>query len=768
MTKRIYLEFRSPVRLQQGTNVLPVAVTIYDEKGRLENQNSYLSVIPDSLRFSFQNWQKYVSLTSQDLTMRRIRFQPKQQECQLESTYSNINFEQIANEFTDNLNHWLETGWFNENGDRDPIVKKTLQSYSLEWEEVQIFIQTDIKELKGFPWQEWQVLQKFFMIHSDTELSISSTNFKRPQRKETLLADARIRILAIFGDENLELAEEKYLITNLEKYGGIIHILNQPDRLILERELANPKGWHILFFAGHSGSNDRGNLGWIENKPGEKIAIDELRELLQKLIEDKLQLAIFNSCDGLGLANQLVSQSLPYCIIMREPVESAFARELLRHLLIAFVRGKSLFASMRFAREYLRQEFDEKGKHPGKSWLPVIVANPEARSLTWDGMFTERRLAKKWELMLLTILLVAVFGLPVSIWIEFGGFNMLMFYAQLYPQIVIYPSLMLGISLYTLYRAICLIRQNANIFWSFTLAVFLFSCISVSLDLNRDPLLLFELKPQAITVIKSHELAEITPASILDDELKTMPQHLLNASNLFNTQGDLTIEKQQIESSIKQLFRSKNKSVPDREQQSYHNLLKIALQNKIWSNTNETQFSVSRWFYAFSYFSIFFCTAEIFTLIFQSILSPTAVFKQNKYISYLIICETGILIWLTFYSYYIQKIKSFLLGSQFNSQLTNITPFIYIFIFMLSLLLLTLWVIKLQINSQKYRRFFSAIVSLMSIFTVLMSISGVTLIDRMFGISSDNTSISWGGTIAIIYFLYFIIISSIDSKATKA
>jgi hypothetical protein len=751
MVKRIYLEFRSPVRLQQGMNVLPVAVTIYDEKGRLENQNSYLSVIPDFLHHSFHNWQKYVSPTAQALTMRRIRFQPKQQECQLEDTYSNINFKHIADEFKANLNHWLETGWFDENGNRDLIVIKTLESYYREREEVQIFIQTDNKELKGLPWQEWQVLQEFFIIHSHTELSISSTNFKRPQRKELLLADARIRILAIFGDESLELGEEKYLITSLEKYGGIIHVLNQPDRVTLELELADPKGWHILFFAGHSGSDEHGNLGWIENKPGEKIAIDEISKSLERLISDKLQLAIFNSCDGLGLANQLVSQSLPYCIIMREPVESVFARELLRHLLIAFVRGKSLFASMRSAREYLRQEFDEKGKHPGKSWLPVIVANPEARSLTWDGMFTERRLDRKWELIIFALFLVAVFGLPTSILLEFGSFDTLILYARLYPQIVIYPSLMLGLSLYALYRAICLIRQKAKIFWSFTTAVFMFSCISVSLDLNSDPLMLFELKPQAITIVNADRLAEII-----------QDRKIIN----YDKKGDLVIDKQQIEGSIKQSIQFENKPTLNRSIQIDRDLRNIALSHNIWNNGNRDLFSVSRWFYAFSYFAIFFCSAEMFALIFQSVLAPTAVFKQNKYITYLIICETGILAWLAFYSCYIQKTKPFLLGSQFNPHFTNLTPLIHVFMFSLSFL--TLWMIKLQINTHKSRQIFSLTLIGVLMLTVMVSIGGVSLVDQMFGIGSNSTATTWGGAIAMIYFLWFIIVASIDSRSIQS
>jgi hypothetical protein len=93
---------------------------------------------------------------------------------------------------------------------------------------------------------------------------------------------------------------------------------------------------------------------------------------LADVVRDKLQLAIFNSCDGLGLANSLTSLSLPYCIVMRESVDSFFARRLLQHLLTAFVAGKSIFAAMYIARNNLRSEFDEAGKQPGKSWLPVI------------------------------------------------------------------------------------------------------------------------------------------------------------------------------------------------------------------------------------------------------------------------------------------------------------------------------------------------------------------------------------------------------------
>jgi hypothetical protein len=125
MVKRIYLELSHPVCLPQGIDVLPVSLTISDETGRLEAKKSYLSVMPDPLGNSFRKWQKYVSLTFQDsTTVRRIRFDPKQQDDKIASNYSNINFEQFANDFKANLNRWLETGWFNEDGDRDNLIDR--------------------------------------------------------------------------------------------------------------------------------------------------------------------------------------------------------------------------------------------------------------------------------------------------------------------------------------------------------------------------------------------------------------------------------------------------------------------------------------------------------------------------------------------------------------------------------------------------------------------------------------------------------------------
>jgi hypothetical protein len=61
----------------------------------------------------------------------------------------------------------------------------------------------------------------------------------------------------------------------------------------------------IFFFAGHSSSEDDAARGSIELNQNDSINIDLFEHEIADAVEYGLQLAIFNSCDGLGIAQQL-------------------------------------------------------------------------------------------------------------------------------------------------------------------------------------------------------------------------------------------------------------------------------------------------------------------------------------------------------------------------------------------------------------------------------------------------------------------------------
>ncbi|NES03381.1 MAG: hypothetical protein F6K22_11325 [Okeania sp. SIO2F4] len=103
------------------------------------------------------------------------------------------------------------------------------------------------------------------------------------------------------------------------------------------------------------------------------MTIEKLENPITTAISRGLQLAIFNSSDGLGLARQLAKLHIPAVIVMREATPDIAAREFLNNFLQLFYHGQSLYIWVRKAREKLQAIED---KFPGASWLPVIFQNP--------------------------------------------------------------------------------------------------------------------------------------------------------------------------------------------------------------------------------------------------------------------------------------------------------------------------------------------------------------------------------------------------------
>ncbi|NJN11730.1 MAG: hypothetical protein HC815_28660 [Richelia sp. RM1_1_1] len=113
----------------------------------------------------------------------------------------------------------------------------------------------------------------------------------------------------------------------------------------------------------------------------------ELRDSLQTAIQQRLQLAIFNSCDGLGIAAELESLHIPQVIVMREPVPDFVAQEFLKYFLEAFTNGSSLCIAVGYARRQLAMLEDD---FPCASWLPVIVQNQLEMPPTWQSLGVTR------------------------------------------------------------------------------------------------------------------------------------------------------------------------------------------------------------------------------------------------------------------------------------------------------------------------------------------------------------------------------------------
>ncbi|GET40513.1 PhnD/SsuA/transferrin family substrate-binding protein [Microseira wollei] len=241
---------------------------------------------------------------------------------------------------------------------------------------VRFILQTDDDQLRKLPWETWSFFQRF----PQADLGISSLiSYSYKQ----LPKPAKLKILAILGNsDGIDIQSDRKILENLPL--ADVCFLVEPTREQFKSLWQS--SWDILFFAGHSSSQD-GEKGYlyINQTPEGKLEISELEETLRTAIDLGLKLAIFNSCDGLGLARQLEKLHIPQAIVMREPVPDKIAQKFLQYFLEDFSQGGSLYTSVRRSRIILRELLQVDREFPGASWVPVICQNPAAEQFVWPS-----------------------------------------------------------------------------------------------------------------------------------------------------------------------------------------------------------------------------------------------------------------------------------------------------------------------------------------------------------------------------------------------
>lgn len=267
----------------------------------------------------------------------------------------------------DSLNEWLNSETFRPV--KEALLKKLQPS-----EVIRLIIQTEEFQHQQFPWHLWEILLEDY---TKAEVALSAPQYDRVAIPET--PRKKLRILAILGNsEGIDVQTDRAMLEQLP--GAEITFIVEPQRQELTDALWE-KGWDILCFSGHSSTE--GQTGRIYINKTDSLTVGELKNALKKAIERGLCLAIFNSCDGLGLARDLTDLHIPQVIVMREPVPDLVAQEFLKYFLKAFARGESFYLSVREARERLQAIED---KFPCATWLPVICQNPAELPPTWQGL----------------------------------------------------------------------------------------------------------------------------------------------------------------------------------------------------------------------------------------------------------------------------------------------------------------------------------------------------------------------------------------------
>ncbi|MBW4662276.1 MAG: CHASE2 domain-containing protein [Drouetiella hepatica Uher 2000/2452] len=278
-------------------------------------------------------------------------------------------FDLVCQQLKQEIDRWLDSSTFSK-------AERRLRTRLLPTEEIRVIIETDDPYLRRLPWHLWS----FFEDYPQAEVALSAPEYGKAVL--THRTPDRVRILAILGNsEGIDIQHDRTLLENLPATETVF--LVEPQRQDLDRWLWDEQGWNILFFAGHSTSHADGETGEMMINGSDTVTIAHLKNALKAAIGRGLSLAIFNSCDGLGLARAMADLNIPQLVVMREPVPDRVAQVFVTDLLTTFANGKSFYQSVRQAREKLQGLEDE---FPCASWLPVICQNPAETPISWSTL----------------------------------------------------------------------------------------------------------------------------------------------------------------------------------------------------------------------------------------------------------------------------------------------------------------------------------------------------------------------------------------------
>ena len=319
------------------------------------------------LATQYDHWQQlYGAICASQINWRRgtadFEFDPD-----VLTNVSEHEFETLFTTLRTDLNQWLMAGTF-------APIEQRIRTHLLPQDAVRVMLTAHDQTVLRFPWRLWQLFEDY----AQAELSLSLPTYRRSLKHDAHRASGKVRILAILGnDDNIDIATDRQILAQIP-YAAVT-LLAQPTLADVQQQLWDAP-WDVLFFAGHSTSQGK---GYLQVNATESLTVEQLKYALRRAIANGLQLAILNSCDGLGLAWELADLHLPQTVVMREPVPDAIAHQFLKGFLVTLAQGSSLYSAVREAREKLQ------GVGPVGTWatgLPVIVQNPAEVPPTWSQL----------------------------------------------------------------------------------------------------------------------------------------------------------------------------------------------------------------------------------------------------------------------------------------------------------------------------------------------------------------------------------------------
>ncbi|MEM7556070.1 MAG: CHASE2 domain-containing protein [Cyanobacteria bacterium P01_A01_bin.84] len=364
-------------KIEQNVEQLCLFELTWGEGQRLNTQISY----PQSLNQFYQDWRKAYFNFYQSEQMRGrvggggIASLNLDWHAELIKTETKLMYE---------FNRWLRSAELYDI--RSYIAQASQELVKTQSENnnsnsaVQVFVTCMPMELNRYPWEAWEIGTEFATTGAiqiiRAPLNIANETGSTSEKKR---GSAGTRILAILGDDTgLNFKADRDAVNSLLKIADVNFVGWQPEQTPAEvikqikNAITDKKGWDILFFAGHSNETDLtgGELGIA---PGVSISISEIASELSIARKRGLNVAIFNSCSGLNIAESLIDLGFGQVVVMREPIHNRVAQEFLVNFLQGLGKRLDIYDSMMEAKQNLRME--KSHTYPSSYLVPSLFCH---------------------------------------------------------------------------------------------------------------------------------------------------------------------------------------------------------------------------------------------------------------------------------------------------------------------------------------------------------------------------------------------------------
>lgn len=254
-------------------------------------------------------------------------------------------------------------------------LRQELRRMADEAQTQALFLTCTPLALARLPWETWELGAQVPIVRSPATIR-SATLDRQAFRR------GKARVLAILGDDTgLDFADERSALNHHKALLDLHYVGWQPDENVVALKqricsaIADPQGWDVLFFAGHS--NEAALLdGQISIAPNTAMAIKELSPYLRQAQQRGLQFALFNSCSGLDIAQGLINLGLSQVAVMREPIHNEVAQVFLAELIKRLARHEDVQEALLGTCQFLKLE--QNLTYPSAYLVPSLYRHPES------------------------------------------------------------------------------------------------------------------------------------------------------------------------------------------------------------------------------------------------------------------------------------------------------------------------------------------------------------------------------------------------------